>query len=170
MDFDIKNYSKESLRLIYSEASEILDQTFISFREITNKSYFAIGIYFSVVAYCISQIIEASDTKNEIFLFSIFFSMLYAIVLVIGNLLPSKMIIPGCKPKKLIHKFYENSIIRENQICAYYKQRIIDLNSGIDENVKEVKRRSSRLVKSIFTSFSLSFVSFIIYYVVDRII
>lgn len=170
MDFDIDKYSKESLAFIYSEAIENLEQTFISFREINNKSYFAIGIYFSVLAFCISKIIETTNSMNETFLFAIFFSMLYAIVLVMGNLLPCKMIMPGCKPSKLIHKYYEKSRTDEIQIMSYYKQRIIDLNFGIGENLMEVKLRSARLRKSIFTGFSLSFISFVIYYIVDRIV
>ena len=47
LEIDLSKYSKHALEFIYKEAVEQLSQSFTSFRAIADRSYVAIGIYFS---------------------------------------------------------------------------------------------------------------------------
>lgn len=170
MEIDIDKYDKESLEFIYSEAVNHLSKTFESFRSITNKSYLAIGVYFSVISYCITEILDMVYKKNDFLFYEIILSMLISSFFIFKNLLPVLMTMPGCKPERLIDEYYEKGKIRDNQLKNYYKQRLIDLNFGIEYNVKEIMKRSKRLRTSVFLALALIVLSFFIYVIGDSII
>ncbi len=165
MEFDIEKYEKESLGLIYNEAISHLTETFKSFREVTNKSYVTIGIYFSIISYSLSKLFDLEYSEIDPFFFSIAIIMFITSGILLGNILPAKMTMPGCKPEKLIHSYYE-AINGENQLKLYYKQRIIDLDTGINHNIGVVNIRAKRLRISITLSIAFTFISFFIYGVV----
>ncbi|MBG48944.1 MAG: hypothetical protein CML05_11715 [Pseudozobellia sp.] len=168
LEIDLSKYSKHALEFIYKEAVEQLSQSFTSFRAIADRSYVAIGIYFSIISYCATQLIDEAYAKSDLFYYLLTISMFISSGLIFKNLLPSKMTMPGCKPRKLIHPYYEKKDVE--QIELYYKQRIVDLNQGIENNASVVTTFSRRSIQSITTAIISVAVVLFIYLVYNWIV
>ena len=147
-DIDVSKYETETLVLIYYEAAEQLTQTFVSYRANKNMSIIALGIYFSIISLGIANLIDMNYSKSDNLFLMLTLSMIISSCLLYKNILPTKMIIPGCQPKKLIHPFYEK-FKGEEQQKQFYRKRLVDINSGIEKNRLEVSKGSQRLRHSI---------------------
>ena len=60
-------YSVESLDFILEQSEKLVDETFKSFRAITDKCYYALGIYLAVFSFCTNEIINNKIGSNAPF-------------------------------------------------------------------------------------------------------
>ncbi|PCE64143.1 hypothetical protein [Sediminicola luteus] len=162
INLDTDKYELETLELIYSEANERLSQTFISFRANRNTSFIAIGIYFSILSFSANELVDMEYAKSDILYLLLALSMIISFAVLYKNILPAGMTVPGCEPKKLIHRHYEQ-FSEKNQLKQYYKIRLIDLNEGILKNTNEVHKGSKRLRLSISLAVVLVTLALFIY-------
>lgn len=146
MNLDINKYSTESLEMIDRLANRQLESIFTSIRETTNKSYILISVILSIQSFVINKIISGSD----VLLYGVFFClMLLPTIILINNLMPTKLDFPGANPSSMIHEYYEKR--KDNQIKYLLKFRIIDLNESIKVNSEQMVNRTTRLKNSIIS-------------------
>ncbi|MEZ4810404.1 MAG: hypothetical protein R2819_08595 [Allomuricauda sp.] len=156
MEIDITKYNKDSLKFIYDEGVEMLEQTFKSYREVIAKSYTALGIYVTLGTYCTSQILSGSNEPYRILFYMLVGSMLLCFLVLFKNLMPGSMEMLGVKPDRLIHSYYEKLQNNDDQIKTYYKVRIRDLNAAIEKNKIEIDARTKRFWHSVTTAIALT--------------
>lgn len=152
MEIDLNKYTEKSLEFIYSEAEKLFSETTASFRVITNYSYIATGVYFSVMSFCFSELLKLNEGGSSPILISLMIMMIVPTVVLSPNLFPAKISLPGAKPKNLIHEWYEQST--ELQQKLYLQQRITDINNAIDSNGELLTKRSAKLRWSIALAFA----------------
>ena len=147
-EIDTSKYSKESLEFINKLSEKALEESIVSIRELTSKSYVIIGVYFSIQVFCIERYI--SDIEKDIFLI-ICLSFLIPVIIIFKNLLPTKMNFVGSRGDLLIHDYFEQK--KENQIKHYLSARIEDLNTSNKLNGEQIVLRNLRIKFSIVLAF-----------------
>lgn len=146
-EIDLKKYSEKSLDFIHRQSEKLLEETINSFKEVTNKSYIIISVYFSVQVFSLKQIIQEESSKYLILLVS----FLIPIVFIFKNIFPGKIQRVGTKGSLLIDEFYEDENY-DSQIKLYYSTRIEDVEESIEINLKEIENRVFRLKWSLISA------------------
>jgi len=159
-NIDISKYNSDSLEYINRLSEILLEESVNSIRELTNKSYVIIGVYFSIQVFCLEKII--SETPNDLYII-IGVSFLIPIIILFKNLLPTKINFVGSKGSLLIHKYYEDRL--DGQIKHYLSNRIQDLDESNNLNGIQVHLRSARLKWSIISAFIVIAVTFWTWYI-----
>ena len=142
-------YSQESLEFINRLSEKLLEESITSIKDITNKSYVIISVYFSIQIFCLKEIIQVNQAYNDIYLI-ILLSFFIPIVFIFKNIFPTEIQRIGSKGSLMIDEYYEDSII--NQLNKYYSSRIEDLDSSINLNFKQINLRVQRVKWSIFSA------------------
>lgn len=158
MEIREEKYSEESLRVIFSEGDKQLSEIVKGFREITNKSYFAIGIYFSVISYAFLKSLELNNEPIQIIHITLMVIMIVPVGFIIPNIYPAKIVFVGAQPKNLIHEAYEESV--DDQTKNIISQRVMDLQLAIENNATILRKRSRNLRWSITLAFASLIVCF----------
>lgn len=104
---DWSKYSNESIDFILSQSEKTMNETFLSYRENTNKSYAALAIFISLLSYCITSIIAKSNEKSIIYLLLISVGILFSIGIIFINLNPKRMAFIGSCKSLLCQDYYE---------------------------------------------------------------
>ena len=140
------NYSDESIDFIFSQAEKLLDETFTSFREITNRSYGALAIYISILSYCFNKIANINPFcwYSAFPYLIIIIGLVLCILIIWSNLLPKKMKFPGAEPNKLLDPILEKYKDKQLRLS---KIRLIKWNDNsiyvnhlqIDKMIKKFK-------------------------------
>jgi hypothetical protein len=60
------NYDKDSLDFVYKESTKMLEETFKSFRESSNKSYIALAVYSAMLSYCFKELVKQSGSERHL--------------------------------------------------------------------------------------------------------
>ncbi len=142
-------YSQESLEFINRLSEKLLEESITSIKDITNKSYIIISVYFSIQIFCLKEIIQVNQAYNDIYLI-ILLSYFITIVFIFKNIFPTEIQRIGSKGSLMIDEYYEDSII--NQLNKYYSSRIEDLDNSINLNFKQINLRVQRVKWSIFSA------------------
>ncbi len=145
------NYDKEALDFVYKESSKMLEETFKSFRESSNKSYIALALYSGMLSYCFKEIVKESACMESFPYIITGIGSVVAIILLWSNLMPKKMTLAGTEPKKLIHPFFEQESVKANQLKEMIVTKLIDHDKAISENITQVVSRSKRFRHSVIT-------------------
>ncbi|HRH51659.1 MAG TPA: hypothetical protein PLP23_23120 [Panacibacter sp.] len=153
------NYDKDSLDFIYKESTKMLEETFKSFRESSNKSYIALAVYSGMISYCFKEIVQRNISLSSLPYIITAAGSVAAIILLWSNLMPKKMTLAGTEPSKLIHPFFEQESIKDNQLKEMIITKIIDHDKAISENITQVVTRSKRFRQSVVTFLILLFLS-----------
>jgi len=154
-EIDVNKYTLESLKFVYGEATKHFDAITEGIRQVTAKSYLAIGVYFTLMSYCFAQLVT-SDTKIQTVLsISIFILMIVPSLFLLQNVMPIKLVIPGTEPFKLIHEYFEYDIKVQHK--EYLASKINSINGDIIFNKNALKRRAKNLKYSLMTSFAILF-------------
>ena len=153
-DINTVKYSTDSLEFINRLSEKLLEESIISIKEITNKSYLIIGVYFSVQVFCLREIIRVDESQEVIYLL-ILLCFFIPIFFIFRNIFPTEIQKVGSKGSILIHEYYEESL--NGQINKYYSSRIEDLDSSINLNFNQINIRIQRLKWSIFSAIIVVF-------------
>jgi len=156
------NYDKDSLDFVYKESTKMLEETFKSFRESSNKSYIALAVYSAMLSYCFKELVKQSGCLQSLPYIVTGTGSVVAIILLWSNLMPKKMILAGTEPKKLIHPFFEQESVKANQIKEMLITKIIDHDTAISDNINQVISRSSRFRQSVITLLVSLFLGFVV--------
>lgn len=135
---DWTKYSVDSIDFILSQSEKTMNETFVSYRENTNKSYAALAIYSGILSYCASSAIEKFDSKVLIFFLILSIGMLLCIGIIFINLKPKKMAFIGSCKSLLCQDYYENNVNKEDQIKEYKIQTIETYDESIKDNLKQI--------------------------------
>ena len=135
---DWSKYSNESIDFILAQSEKSMNETFVSYRENTNKSYAALAIYSSLLSYCIAKIVTDENVKSYVYLFVLSLGMLSCIIIIFSNLNPKKMSFIGSCKSLLCQDYYENDVNKEEQFKEYKIQTIETYDEAIKDNYKEV--------------------------------
>jgi hypothetical protein len=154
-------YSNSSLDFILNESENLLKETFISFREITNRCYYTLGIYFALIAYCANRIIEKPCEYNIPF-YILFIGILFCIGFLFYTLLPEKLTFAGTHPELLLVKGFEQ-IPPKDQLIEYKIQTIVESNNGFKLNREKINKRLFLFKASIITLLAVLLISFFVY-------
>lgn len=157
-DIDWDKYDEKEIDFILNNSSKILEETFKSFRETTNKCYVALGFYVSIISYCVNKIF--SDYMYLFYILPIF-GCAICLYYLWSTLLPSKLTFPGVLPQNLINEDFEK--MGEDKMYSYKVNMIVDYNNGAIENINTVKTRISLLKKSIRIFIATLFFTFLFY-------
>jgi len=152
-----ENYNDSSLEFVYSESSKMLDETFKAFRESSNKAFIALAIYSGILSYCFNQIIKDEITLAIVPYIIMIVGMIISILLLLPNLFPRKMVVPGTLPSRLITGYFEQAIVKEKQRREMIISRLINHDEAIKQNINQAVVRARRIKQSgiIFLIFLL---------------
>lgn len=142
-------YDKESLDFVYKESTKMLEETFKSFRESSNKSYIALAVYSGMLTYCFKEIVKQGVCLESLPYIITGAGSVIAIILLWSNLMPNKMTLAGTEPKNLVHPFFERESVKDNQLMEMVITKIIDHDKAISENIIQVVSRSSKFRQSV---------------------
>ncbi|GMV77152.1 MAG: hypothetical protein AMXMBFR79_02870 [Chitinophagaceae bacterium] len=156
------NYDKDSLDFVYKESTKMLEETFKSFRESSNKSYIALAVYSGMLSYCFKELVKQSVCLESLPYIITGVGSVVAIILLWSNLMPKKMTLAGTEPKNLIHPFFEHESVKENQLKEMIVTKLIDHDKAISENITQVVSRSKRFRQSVITLLVSLFLGLII--------
>jgi hypothetical protein len=142
---DFKNvswdkYSDGAIDFIYNEANELLSQTILSFRQMSNKSYIAFALYSAFISYCLTNLSAAHF--NNIPYYLLITGCLTSIYTFRKNILPGKISKSGLLPENLINTFYEKEVPRDSVVRYYKIGKIMSLNTAIKKNLGYNKDRT----------------------------
>jgi len=143
--------SDESLTFILSESDTYLQETITSFREVVNRCYYTIGVYFALFAYSATELIKLSESNSFKYIpYSvILLGALTGIILILYTLLPKKMMLIGTQAKYLL----QNEFLKlsgNKQIREYKIQTIINSNDGCEKNNSYTKENIKFFKISIY--------------------
>jgi uncharacterized membrane protein len=158
-------YSKESLEFINRLSEKLTDESITSIREITNRSYFIIGAYFSIQIFCLTEIINSKEQYNEMYLL-IILGFFIPVLFIFKNIFPTKINKVGSKGSLLINEYFEE--LKENQIKEYYSSRIEDLDDSINSNFSQINIRIQRVKWSFFSAIIVVFISCFFWYLLTK--
>lgn len=145
------SYDKDSLDFVYKESTKMLEETFKSFRESSNKSYIALAVYSGMLSYCFKEIVKQGVCLEGLPYIISGAGSVIAIILLWSNLMPKKMTLAGTEPKNLIHPFFEQEDVKANQLKEMIVTKLIDHDKAISENITQVVSRSKRFRQSVVT-------------------
>lgn len=116
MNIDTDKYSIESLKFIHQQSLTNLGEIWGGFREITNKSYTALVLYGGVLAKIVLDF-GKGDYKdlNQSIILVLLLSVLFPIIIVFKNILPTKMSFKGVEPNRLLGEYFEFYIGEEQE-------------------------------------------------------
>lgn len=146
-DINWDNYDNKAIEFILKESDSLVQETFKSLRELTNRCYYAIGLYGTFLSYCFAKISSDSFLVSPYY-YLMFAGLFVSIFLIFKNLLPGKMIYPGTQPVKLLIPEIENAG-KESQLFELQIQTIVASNNAFDNNRDLIDRRQRYLVKSV---------------------
>lgn len=144
---DWSKYSDESIDFILSQSEKTMNETIVSYRENTNKSYAALAIFSGLLSYCVANIVNKDDGLLYFLLFGV--GLLICIVIVFVNLTPKNMWFIGSSKSLLCQDYYENEVSKENQLNAYKIQTIETYDESIKDNMKQITRQVNAFKKSV---------------------
>lgn len=143
------NYDKDALDFVFKESTKLLEETFKSFRESSNKSYIALAVYSGMLTYCFKELVQHGMSSVTVPYVIGGIGAVIAIILLWSNLMPNEMTLAGTKPDKLIHPFYEQESVKANQLKEMMIARIDDQDKAISRNLVQVEFRSRRFRQSV---------------------
>lgn len=144
-----EKYSKESIDFILNQSEKTILETFVSYREVTNKSYSALAIYSSILSYCILQIIEGQNTST-IYFSLLSLGLISSIAVIFVNLKPKLMTFVGSSKSLLCQKYFENEIELNKQIDEYKILTIETYDEGIKMNLEVITAQIMSFKNSIY--------------------
>ncbi len=137
METDYSKFSDQFIQFAFDESTKSLERTIDSFREIINKSYIGVAVYFSVLIY----FFEHRDQPWPFLMIALISAA--CTFWIWPNLMPSKMYEVGTEPEFSMNQFYasidQNSQLREIQIS-----KIENNERAIKHNYKEIDLRYRR--------------------------
>lgn len=155
-------YGTDSIDFLLDQSDKLIDETFKSFREITTRSYIALGIYISIISYFLSTIINQHPIQINTLIpnLLIVVGIVICMIQIWPNLIPTKMSFPGSEPNKLIQPYFEQFENPLEQLKKYKIAKIEDYDNGIISNKEQIDKRNVNFKKSIkclLITFLLSF-------------
>ena len=147
-EIQIKKYTKDSLEFINRLSEKLLEESIASIKEITNKSYLIISVYFSIQVFCFREL-TITEQKYEELYFTILISFFIPILFIFRNIFPTQIQKVGSKGSLLVDEYYEEP--NENQIKKYLSSRIEDLDTSINLNFNQINTRIQRVKWSFFS-------------------
>jgi hypothetical protein len=147
-DVKWEKYDEKSLDFILKESESLLAETFKSFRELTNRCYYALGLYVAIFSYGITSIMNLKVGNSVTPFYLLIIGLCVACAFLYPSLMPKGMVFPGTQPKHLLIEYFENIPLNE-QIKEFKIYTIVASNNGIVGNKKILKRRTASLKNSI---------------------
>ena len=155
---DWSKYTNASIDFIFSQSEKTLNETFVSYRENTNKSYAALAIFSGILSYCITNIIDKTKELEFIYYLLLSIGMFICIAIIFVNLKPKKMTFIGSCKRLLCQDYYENHVTQEEQLKSYKIQTIETYDEAIGNNISQI----SCQIEAFKTSVNVFFVSILI--------
>jgi hypothetical protein len=146
---DWSKYSNESIDFILSQSEKTMNETFVSYRENTNKSYSALAIFSGILSYCVSQMIEKSNENSLLYLILLSVGMAFCIGIIFMNLKPKKMAFIGSCQSLMCQEYYENDVKKDDQIKEYKIQTIETYDEAIKDNLVQIVKQVEAFKLSI---------------------
>jgi len=144
MEKELLKLKTKSLDYVYSESEKLLNETFISFRRNSDKSYISVAFYLGLISFFYSQL-------EENLIFSIMGICLYtiSIFLILKSLKPRVMNLLGSQVKDIELSYYDQFDSDEEKLRQMKISRIIAIDESIDENKSEIIEMSKYFKWSI---------------------
>lgn len=150
---DFTKFSDEAIEFAFNESNKLMQETLVSFRAITDKSYVAFAMIVSAFVYYLQR--QDNSTNDVIVLVACAISML----MIWFNLMPSQVNFIGQFPNQTIHMYHEQ-IEKPNQHREMQTTLLIAHNKSIAENISIIQTRTRRFKQSVIVAvcgFILSF-------------
>jgi len=144
-----ENYDIKSLDFILNESENLLTETFKSFRELTNRCYYALGLYIAIFSFSITSIIDNKASISRTPFLLIIVGICFACYKIYPALIPTGMVFPGTKPANLLLKYFEE-IPLNDQLNELKIQTIVASNNGIEKNEQKLKEKTDSFKGSIY--------------------
>jgi sensor histidine kinase YesM len=162
---DWSKYSNEAIDFILSQSEKTMKETFVSYRENTNKSYAALAIFSGLLSYCITHIIDKGQEKIFVYFLFLSIGMVFCIGIIFLNLKPNKMTFIGSRKSLLCQEYYEKDITQDQQIKEYKIQTIETYDEAIEENQQQIVCQVKAFKISVYlflATLLITFFSFLI--------
>ena len=137
-------YDGQPLDFILQESEKLLPETIIVLRKAIERSYWLIAVYAAFLTYWFNELAKGKSFEIPILMMG---GAICSGCLMIRNLLPQNMILPGSKPTDLILEFYEE-YSEDEKMTKYKIAKIIDNQKGITNNLSLSDKLASRLLYS----------------------
>lgn len=135
---DWSKYSDGSIDFILSQSEKTMNETFVSYRENTNKSYAALAIFSGLLSYCIANIVDKAHENSFAYYLLLAIGMVFCTGIIFVNLKPKKMAFLGSCKSLLCQDYYENHVTQEEQLKEYKIQTIVTYDDAIKDNLHQI--------------------------------
>ncbi len=162
---DWSKYSDGSIDFILSQSEKTMNETFVSYRENTNKSYAALAIFSGILSYCIANIIDKTHENSFTYFLLLSIGMVFCIGIIFVNLKPKKMTFLGSCKSLLCQDYYENHVTQEEQLKEYKIQTIETYDEAIKDNLTQIISQVESFKISVYVflaTFLATFITFLV--------
>lgn len=142
-EIQLENYTESSLDFILNESQSAMSDTISAYRENTNKSYAALGVYSSILSFLLAYSISNEQSDASIFIILYITGLLYSCYILLPNLKPGSLFITGTSYTQICHPFYETDTTDEDQAIHLKIARIKGLDEAIKGNLALIMKQVS---------------------------
>ncbi|KVV15293.1 hypothetical protein [Flavobacterium sp. TAB 87] len=143
-NINITNQTKYSLEFIFSEADKLATELTKSISENTNKSFFVVAFYSSILSFSFFQM-----AKGEYLYFILLAGCILSIIILHKNLFPSMIALKGSLPELMFDSYFD-SFLNEELEKEYLATQIESYNYALNHNKENIKNMVNRFKKSIY--------------------
>ena len=163
---DWSKYSDGSIDFILSQSEKTMNETFVSYRENTNKSYAALAVFSGLLSYCIANIVENNNQDSFTYFLLLAIGMTGSIVIIFVNLKPKKMAFLGSCKSLLCQDYYENEVSKDEQLKEYKIQTIETYDEAIKDNLQQIVSQVEAFKISIYVFLATVSATFLVFLII----
>jgi hypothetical protein len=152
---DVDRVSLEDVKLIFSQAEKVLDDTVKTGESIASKTMSVItlmaGVFIALSGFMIANWGSSTPAtkKDYLAIFGCCY-LLAMFVYTIRNVLPDKYLVPGSEPEQLmVPSFFAATVPKEKITLFIYISEIENYNLRIEKNLEMNDRRWKRYRRSV---------------------
>ena len=163
---DWSKYSDSSIDFILSQSEKTMNETFVSYRENTNKSYAALAIFSGLLSYSVANIIDKTHENSFMYFLLMAIGMTICIGIIFVNLKPKKMTFLGSCKSLLCQDYYEKEVSKDEQLKEYKIQTIDTYDEAIKDNLTQIIGQVEAFKISVYVFLSTLLTTFFTFLVI----